>query len=74
MTRVSASLGSVIFFFCRSRRDAGVVPWWMTRWQVRSSLPDVLLLKIVGVVWYEEPTLRKTFGPEYDSYCANVPR
>jgi protein-S-isoprenylcysteine O-methyltransferase Ste14 len=26
------------------------------------------------VVGYEEPTLRKTFGGEYDAFCANVPR
>jgi protein-S-isoprenylcysteine O-methyltransferase Ste14 len=26
------------------------------------------------VVAYEEPTLRKTFGAEYDAFCANVPR
>jgi len=26
------------------------------------------------VVGYEEPTLRRTFGQEYASYCANVPR
>jgi protein-S-isoprenylcysteine O-methyltransferase Ste14 len=26
------------------------------------------------VVLYEEPTLRKTFGAEYQTYCANVPR
>ena len=26
------------------------------------------------VVTYEEPTLRKTFGAEYESFCANVPR
>ena len=26
------------------------------------------------VVGYEEPTLRKTFGAEYDAFCANVPR
>lgn len=26
-------------------------------------------------VWlYEEPTLRKSFGAEYDEFCANVPR
>ncbi len=23
---------------------------------------------------YEEPTLRRRFGPEYDEFCANVPR
>ena len=28
----------------------------------------------VFVVAYEEPTLRRTFGAEYDAFCANVPR
>ena len=28
----------------------------------------------VFVIAYEEPTLRKTFGVEYDRYGANVPR
>lgn len=26
------------------------------------------------VLLYEEPTLRRAFGPEYDQFCANVPR
>jgi protein-S-isoprenylcysteine O-methyltransferase Ste14 len=26
------------------------------------------------VVWYEEPTLRRTFGEEYEDYCRRVPR
>ena len=26
------------------------------------------------VLLYEEPTLRKTFGAEYEEYCRNVPR
>lgn len=26
------------------------------------------------VVFYEEPTLRKTFGAEYETYCSHVPR
>lgn len=26
------------------------------------------------VVWYEEPTLRRTFGAEYKAYCAEVDR
>ncbi|MGA8367562.1 MAG: methyltransferase family protein [Candidatus Acidiferrales bacterium] len=26
------------------------------------------------VLTYEEPTLRKTFGAEYETYCAHVPR
>ena len=41
------------------------------------------LLEYGGIVWllfhlfvllYEEPTLRATFGAEYDSFCAEVPR
>jgi protein-S-isoprenylcysteine O-methyltransferase Ste14 len=26
------------------------------------------------VIFYEEPHLRKTFGPAYDAYCKSVPR
>ncbi len=26
------------------------------------------------VLLYEEPTLRRTFGPEYETFCGNVPR
>jgi len=26
------------------------------------------------VLGYEEPTLRRTFGAEYERFCANVPR
>jgi protein-S-isoprenylcysteine O-methyltransferase Ste14 len=26
------------------------------------------------VLFYEEPTLRRTFGAEYDTFCAHVPR
>lgn len=26
------------------------------------------------VLFYEEPTLRRTFGAEYEEFCANVPR
>ncbi len=26
------------------------------------------------VVWFEEPTLRRQFGAEYDAYCRRVPR
>lgn len=33
-----------------------------------------LLASHVFVVWYEEPTLRRTFGPEYEAYCRRVRR
>lgn len=28
----------------------------------------------IFVALYEEPTLRRAFGSEYDEFCANVPR
>jgi len=34
----------------------------------------VWLVAYVFVLLYEEPTLRKSFGVEYDAYCASVPR
>ena len=33
-----------------------------------------LLAGSLFVVFYEEPTLRRTFGPEYDAYCHRVRR
>lgn len=33
-----------------------------------------LLATHLFVVFYEEPTLRSTFGPEYDAYCSKVGR
>src|SRR5205809_5248294 len=32
------------------------------------------LITHLFVVLYEEPTLRRTFGPEYESYCSRVKR
>ena len=46
-------------------------------------LGDVGLLEYAAAVWlgfhlfvlaYEEPTLRRTFGAEYDAFRAHVPR
>jgi protein-S-isoprenylcysteine O-methyltransferase Ste14 len=34
----------------------------------------VWLISHLFVVVYEEPTLRRTFGDDYDEFCANVPR
>ena len=33
-----------------------------------------LLASCLVVVFYEEPTLRRTFGPEYEAYCHRVSR
>jgi protein-S-isoprenylcysteine O-methyltransferase Ste14 len=46
-------------------------------------LGDIHLLEYAGLFWlathifvmvYEEPTLRSTYGAEYESFCANVHR
>lgn len=156
MNRMTASLGSVVFFFIAPGVIAGFVPWGISRWRVKPSVLDALAPKIVGavlillglaalldsfarfalqglgtpapafptrhlvvtglyrhvrnpiylavtalilgqgllfadtallvygaLVWlgfhlfvvrYEEPTLRKAFGNEYEIYCTAVPR
>jgi protein-S-isoprenylcysteine O-methyltransferase Ste14 len=33
-----------------------------------------LVLMHLVVVWYEEPTLRRTFGEDYEQYCRQVRR
>jgi len=55
---------------------------WVGLWVVfgRASLAAItvaaviVLGVVVFVLWYEEPTLRRTFGGEYEEYCRNVPR
>jgi protein-S-isoprenylcysteine O-methyltransferase Ste14 len=53
---------------------------WIGLWVVfgRASLPvitgaaAVVLGVVLFVRFYEEPTLRKMFGSEYQEYCRNV--
>ena len=60
----------------------GFLVGWVGLWVVfgRASFVAIAVAAVVvlGVVlfvrWYEEPTLRKTFGGEYEAYCRNVPR
>jgi len=33
-----------------------------------------MLVAHVFVMWYEEPTLRRLFGPAYESYCLQTGR
>jgi protein-S-isoprenylcysteine O-methyltransferase Ste14 len=48
---------------------------------LRASKPVAIVIAfavVLGValfvVLYEEPTLRRKFGVEYEEYCRNVPR
>ncbi len=156
MRRVFAILGSGLFLLLAPGTAAGVVPWWISRWQVQPPLLRIPVLRLVGgfliiasiclvldsfarfaiqglgtpapvfptrhlvisglyrhvrnpiyiavvvailgqgllfgsvpvleygvLVWlafhvfvlvYEEPKLTATFGPEYEVFCAHVPR
>ncbi|HYW38646.1 MAG TPA: hypothetical protein VE957_11065 [Terriglobales bacterium] len=42
---------------------------------VAIALAFVIVLGVVLFVWlYEEPTLRKMFGAQYEEYCRNIRR
>jgi protein-S-isoprenylcysteine O-methyltransferase Ste14 len=50
MPNLRAAAGSVAFFLAAPCVVAGLVPWWLTRWQVRSPLPFWIPLRVVGGV------------------------
>ena len=56
---VAVILGQALLF-----GDMRVLGWALFSWFVAHLF----------VLTYEEPTLRKTFGAEYESFRANVPR
>jgi len=156
MSKASAIVGSVLFFIVAPLMVAGLIPWWITWWELRPPFLGVKLTRVTGVIlivvavpvlvdsfarfalegvgtpapvaptrklvvtglyryvrnpiyvavvaailgqaflfgdwrllgygalcWigfhifvvlYEEPTLKRTFGMEYDAFQANVPR
>jgi protein-S-isoprenylcysteine O-methyltransferase Ste14 len=156
VSKAKAILGSALFFLAAPVVVAGVIPWWITRWDFHPAFFDVELTRVIGIVliivgapglldsfarfalqglgtpaplaptrylvvtglyrfvrnpmyvavvavvlgqaalfsdwrllcygalcWlafrifvlgYEEPTLRRAYGAEYDTYQANVPR
>jgi protein-S-isoprenylcysteine O-methyltransferase Ste14 len=43
-----AAAGSFIFFFVAPGFVAGLLPWWLTRWQVRNPLAFWAPLRILG--------------------------
>ena len=156
MPKTMAILGSALFFVLAPGTVAGLIRWWITRWEFRQPFLDLEAIRVVGIllivagapglvdsfarfalqglgtpapiaptenlvvtglyryvrnpiyvalivvilgqavlfgdqrllgygvlVWlafhifvlaYEEPTLRQSYGAEYESYRANVPR
>src|SRR5271163_3142223 len=50
MRRISAILGSALFFVLAPCTVAGLIPWWISRWQMEPAFFGVAALRIVGVV------------------------
>jgi protein-S-isoprenylcysteine O-methyltransferase Ste14 len=50
MRRMTAAAGSSVFFALAPGVVAGVVPWWLTGWEVRRPLPYWAPVRVLGVV------------------------
>ena len=50
MRRTVAAAGSTLFFAIAPGVVAGLVPWWMTRWQVRGPLAHWAPLRVAGLI------------------------
>ena len=50
MQRTSAVLGTSIFFVVAPFLAAGIIPWWITRWQIRPPFLGLELTRAIGVV------------------------
>ena len=48
MSRFGAALGSVAFLLIAPGVVAGLIPWWITRWEVEEPLPFWAPLRVVG--------------------------
>jgi protein-S-isoprenylcysteine O-methyltransferase Ste14 len=68
--------------YVRNPMYVGFFAGWMGLWVVfgrasRGALVVALVAMaavVLFVKFYEEPTLRKKFGADYEEYCRNVPR
>ena len=68
--------------FVRNPMYLGFITGWIGLWIVfgQANLVAIVIAfaVVLGValfvVLYEEPTLRRKFGAEYEEYCRNVPR
>jgi protein-S-isoprenylcysteine O-methyltransferase Ste14 len=69
-----------LFRYVRNPMYVAVIALILGQWLFFGSVRVVEYGIAVGVGFhlfvliYEEPTLRKTYGPQYEEFCANVPR
>src|SRR5437764_3505153 len=50
MRRTAAAAGSTLFFAIAPGVVAGLVPWWLTGWQVRGPLTHWAPLRVAGLI------------------------
>jgi len=50
MTRPAAALGSILFFLVAPGTVAGLVPWWITRWDLTGSSLSSMLVGAAAVI------------------------
>ena len=50
MRKTIAVLGSALFFAVAPSSVAGLVPWWITRWEFRPPLFDLDATRAVGIL------------------------
>jgi protein-S-isoprenylcysteine O-methyltransferase Ste14 len=50
VNKPTAILGSALFFLVAPGVMAGLIPWWITRWQFQPAFLDLELMRVVGVV------------------------
>ena len=68
--------------YVRNPMYLGFAIGWVGLWVVfghASALAIVVVIAValgvhLFVIFYEEPTLRRKFGTDYEEYCRNVPR
>src|SRR5918994_1692039 len=50
MRRVTAAVGSAVFFLVGPGIVVGLIPWLLTRWQVREPVPYWAPMRVLGVI------------------------
>lgn len=50
MRRLTAAAGSTLFFAIAPGVVAGLVPWWLTQWQVRGPLAHWAPVRVAGLI------------------------
>ena len=50
MRKITAVLGSALFFVVAPLLAAAIIPWWITRWEFRPAFFDVEATRVVGVM------------------------